>query len=348
MRRLFRAHSTHPRRAAAPRVLGVALLPALVATTTLSAAADAPAVVTSIKPVQSLVAAVMQGIGTPILLIDGAASPHGFALKPSQAGQLQDADVVFWIGEHLTPSLEKPLHTMAEKATVVSLMDAPGVTVLPFRDGDGFAPHEHGHDDDHGDHEAHDDHGATADTAHDDHGHSGGGLDPHIWMDPENARAMAREIASRLSATDPDNADRYRENAAALDTRLEALTTELSARLEPVANQPFVVFHDAYHYFEDRFGLQSAGTITFNPEIAPGAEQLSEIQNTIRDRGVKCVFAEPQFEPKLVSVALEGSGARMATLDPLGANLAAGPELYFNLLAQTADAFTSCLFAPAK
>ncbi len=293
-------------------------------------------VVTTIKPVHSLVSGVMEGVSTPELLIKGAASPHDFSLKPSQAGQLQNADVVFWIGDHLETSLAKPISTMAEKALRIELFDAPGVQHLKFRDGDGFEgdDHEHG--------ETHDQADSGKDDDHD-HNHGADGLDPHIWLDPENARAMVREIAEDLSAADPENAATYKANADAMDRKLIDLIQSTNERLAPVKGRPFIVFHDGYHYFEDRFGMPAAGAITLNPEVPAGADRVAEVHDTIEKQQADCVFAEPQFEPKLIRVVLEGTEARSGTLDPLGADLKDGPGLYFALISAMADAMADCL-----
>lgn len=326
-------------------ILGLAT--ALSTASTAAALAGAPNVVTSIKPIQSLAASIMEGVGTPTVLIDGAASPHGYSLKPSQAAQLQNADVVFWIGEALETSLEKPLNSLAGKADVVELMQAKGLTLVPFRQGDGFGPHVHeGEGEEHGHDHGADEHGH--DAAHDDHdegeaGHHHEGTDPHLWLDPENARVMAAMMADHLSAADPEHAGLYKANLDKLTERLGKLEAEIRTELEPAHGKTFVVFHDAYHYFEDRFGLAASGSITLNPESPPGADRISEIQQRIKKDGVVCVFGEPQFEPKLVSVVLEGTDARMATLDPLGTGLTNGPGLYEQLLTGIAKTMADCL-----
>lgn len=288
-------------------------------------ASAAPSVVTSIKPVHSLVAGVMEGVGEPHLLIEGFASPHGYALKPSQAFLLQGADVVFWVGDILETSLKKPMETIAAGTLRVDLVDAPGLKLLPLREGDGFGKHDHADETVHGEI-----HGEDA-------------IDAHIWLDPENARAMVREIAIRLSEADPENVDLYKANAAGLDLKLAELTLRISKRLEPVKQARFIVFHDAYHYFEDRFDVQAEGTILLNPEVPASAEQVASTRKRIHDAGVSCVFSEPQFDSKLADVVLEGSSARMTVLDPLGSALASGTDLYFELLDQTADAIADCL-----
>ncbi len=316
-------------------------------------------VVASIKPVHSLVAGVMGDLGDPHLLVRGAASPHTYALRPSDAQALESARLVFWVGPNLEASLDRAIDSLGADATIVELGEAHGLTLLPFREGGAFEAHEHGDDEDHGEEAGHDDHDhedEAADHDHDDddhgemaeddHGHEDhdhGAYDMHVWLDPVNAAAIVQEIAEALAEADPENAAQYAENADRLNMRLEELTTEISAELEPVKDKPFVVFHDAYHYFENRFGIEAAGSITVSPEILPGAQRISEIQEKVRELGATCVFAEPQFEPKLVTVTTEGTGAGTGTLDPLGAAIDDGPDLYFDLIRNMATSLKDCL-----
>ena len=418
------------------------ILPGLAVSLMASTAAfAAPDVVVSIKPVHSLVAGVMEGVGEPTLIVEGAGSPHTYSLKPSKAAAIEGADVVFWMSPELEPFLEKPLESLGANATVVELSETEGLKTMPFRESAAFEAHDHGdeghdeddhhdemahedddhdhdheehaaheeddhhdHDDhedeDHGeddghedgddhdhdhedeDHHDHDDHG---DEDHDedhhdeddhedgdehDHDHDGhddhdedmaehedddhhgdghghhhehGAVDPHLWLDPVNAQVMVAEIAHELGEADPENAERYQANAEALKARLDDLIEQTETAVAPAVGKPFVVFHDAYHYFEDRFGLTAAGSITINPETAPGADQVARIQDKVRDLGATCVFAEPQFEPKLVTVVIEGSDARSGVLDPLGATLEDGPDLYFDLIDNMASSFAECL-----
>lgn len=318
-------------------------IPAITAT----AFADSPPVViASIKPIHSLVAAVMQGVAEPTLIVEGAASPHSYALKPSQAAKLSKATHVFWMGHALEAFLEKPIETVGAHARAIELLETPGLTKLAFREGGAFEPHHH--DDD--DHEKHD-HAEHGDGDHDEpdhegHGHDGNdhdGVDPHVWLDPVNATALVRHIASVLSQDDPANAEIYAANAVETAAAIEKLTNEISESLAPMRDKGFVVFHDGYHYFEERFGVHAVGSITVSPEVAPGAERVREIQHRVKELGASCVFAEPQFEPRLISVVLEGSTAKSGTLDPLGADLKDGPTLYFNLIRNMAASMRDCL-----
>jgi len=354
-------------------LLASVVLPATAA----SACADVN-VIASIKPVHSLVAAVMKGAGEPTLIVEGAGSPHTYSLKPSQAAALQDADVVFWIGDDLEAFLQKPIETIGGDTKAVELIHSHGIETLGFREGGAFEEHSHeheeaGHDDhdadhmeadhDH-DHEHDEDHAEEDDHEHEhaeaedheheeehehehaeehEHHHHHGEVDMHAWLDPMNAKAMVHEIAETLAAADPDNAALYEKNAAAVSEKLDTLTTELTEELEPVHDAGFIVFHDGYQYFEHRFGLHAAGSITVSPDVMPGADRLREIQTKIGELGATCVFAEPQFEPKLVSVVTEGTDARTGQLDPLGAAIEPGPDLYFELLHGMASSFKDCL-----
>ena len=329
----------------------------------LSTAAQAagPNVVVSIKPIHSLVAAIMQGVGEPSLIVEGGASPHTYSMKPSNAAALQDADVVFWVGHGLEAFLEKPLETLGGKAKVVELEDAAGLETLPFREGGAFEAHDDGDEGHAGhaheaegahDHQAendkHDEHGhnhadADAAEAEEGHDHAHGGTDMHLWLDPENAKAMAKEIAATLEAADPQNAYAYKANLEALDARIDQLDSEIADLVAPVKEKPFVVFHDAYQYFEKHYGVRVAGSITVSPETLPGADRLSQIRAKVTDLGATCVFAEPQFEPKLINVVIEGTSAKAGTLDPEGGALDAGPDLYFDLMKGIGTSLRECL-----
>ena len=309
---------------------------AFLATTILSAGGSLAQanvkVVTSIKPVHSLVSAVMAGVGEPSLLVKGAGSPHTYALKPSQAQLLQDAELVFWMSHDLEAFLENSIESIATNAKSVPLMEAHGLTKLAFREGGAFDSHDHDDHDEHG-HEDHDD--------HDEHAHHGEG--PHVWLDPVNAKAMVHEIEEALVEADPSNAAAYEANAEALMSRLDDLVAEIDAELEPVKGRGYVVFHDAYQYFEARFGVSAVGSITVSPEVLPGAERVAALQDKVRGLGATCVFSEPQFEPKLVATVTENTNAGTGVLDPLGTSIDDGPDLYFTLIRNMAASLKGCL-----
>lgn len=346
----------------------VALLGALIAIAPAAVAQAEIRVVASIKPVHSLVSGVMAGVGTPALIVEGAGSPHTYSLKPSQAREMQDADMIFWVGHTLEPFLEKPLDSLGGDARVVELMDTDGLTHLDIREGGAFEGHDHGDDHGHGhahekdDHHDHDhakekhSHGADdhKDHAHSDdkhrdhdhgHAHSADEVDAHIWLDPANAKVMVQEIARNLAEADPANAATYRANAKSMAARIDDAANRIAGMLEPVRERPFIVFHDAYQHFEKRFGLNAVGSITVSPEVVPGAARVEEIRAKIAELGAVCVFSEPQFTPKLVTVVTEGSDAREGVLDPLGAGLTPGADLYVALIDDLAGSMAECLGA---
>jgi zinc transport system substrate-binding protein len=294
-------------------------------------------VVASIKPVHSLVSAVMDGVAKPTLLVEGAASPHTYSLKPSQAKQLQEADIVFWMSHDLEAFLENSIENIAQDAVSVPLIESHNLTKLSFREGGAFDAHGHDdHDDKHDDHDdKHDDH----DDKHDDHDET----DPHVWLDPQNAKALVHEIEEQLAKIDPENAEVYEANASIVMKKLDKLTNEIDVDLKPIRSRGYVVFHDAYQYFEKRFGISAIGSITVSPEVMPGAERVRELQEKVRELDATCVFSEPQFQPKLVATVTENTNAGTGVLDPLGASLEDSPELYFKLIRNMANSLKGCL-----
>jgi zinc transport system substrate-binding protein len=273
-----------------------------------------PKVVVSIKPLHSLVAGVMAGVGEPQLLIKGGGSPHGYSLRPSEARQLADAQLVVWVGHRLESFLEKPLSTLGTNARQLELAEALESDLLPSREGGGWDVHEKNHD-------------------HDEHGE----YDQHLWLDPLLAKQIVEKTAAALAEIDPVHQQQYQKNAAQLKARLDSLHAQLKTKLAPVKTVPYVVFHDAYQYFEGAYGLNAVGSITLDPERKPGARRIREIREKIKGLNARCVFSEPQFEPRLVATVIEGSGARTGVLDPIGAELPAGPETYFLLLNALTD-----------
>ena len=302
------------------RITQVILIATAIFSSSLAYASEGLSVVTSIKPIHSLVSAVMDGIGTPSLIIEGAGSPHTYALKPSQAKALQDADLVFWVGPAIESFLEKPIKEVASSAHIVTLSDAHGLIKIAFREGGNF--------DSHGDHAKHDDHGQ---------------FDMHVWLDPENAKMMINAIEEALIEADPRNARTYQGNAANVKRDLDKLITEVDAEMSPVKGTPYVVFHDAYKYFEDRFGMKPVGSITVSPERLPGAKRVKELREKIKSLNASCVFSEPQFEPKLIATVIEGTPAGTGVLDPLGVSIKAGPEMYFTLIRNMSKSLKNCL-----
>jgi zinc transport system substrate-binding protein len=292
---------------------------------TFSAAHAELAVVATIKPLHALVALVMEGTGTPELLVGGTSSPHTFSIKPSDASKLARAHVVFRVSEAVEPFTTKMVAGLPKATTLVTLQSAPGIKTLPRRAGGPFEGDAHDHNDGHG------------------HGAKKSAVDGHVWLDPANAAVMLDAIAAALAAKAPENAAKYQANATAAKARLEALSAELAQELAPVAGKPFVVFHDATQYFEKRFGLTVAGSITTDPDVPASGKRLSALRAKIMNSGAVCVFSEPNFEAKVINAVIEGTSARTAVLDPEGATLTPGPELYEMLLRTMAKSIKACL-----
>lgn len=358
-----------------------------------TALADTPSVAADIAPVHSLVARVMQGVGEPSLIVAPGATPHEYSLRPSEAGALQEADLVFWVSPDLTPWLADAIENLAGGAAVTELLEVEGTTELPFRESALFEAHDHGGKD-HGDHDAHaqddehddhghDDHGHEDhghdehaeqddhdhdghahddDHEHDDHGHDDdehekhseqdhagheghdhGEHDPHAWLSPDNGAVWLNAIAAQLSAADPDNAGAYFANAAAGREELAALSAEINGILDPVRGRNFIVFHDAYQYFETAFDFPASGAISVSDASDPSPARIAEIQARVAEQGVTCVLSEPQYDPGIVAAVMDGSEANTGVLDPLGSDLDPGPDLYGNVLRNLATALADCL-----
>ena len=323
-------------------------------------------VVTSIKPIHSLASYLMEGVGKPDLIVDGYSSPHGFALKPSHAKMLQEADIVFWVGEDMENFMVKPLNSIAKKAEKIELMEIKGINKLKFRERNIFDGHDdHGHkEDDHDDHakkeDDHDDHDHDKDKehghddhdkdehkedGHDDHGHgheghAHGEHDPHIWLDPMNAKVILSEMAEHLIENDKKNEAKYKENLKKAHKDLDKLTKKVKAEL----NKDFksIVFHDAYQYFEKRFDVNVLGAFTVNTDVMPGAEQLAEIREIIEHDKVSCIFSEPQFNPDIIKAVAKDMNIQTGVIDPLGATLNPGKDLYFDLIGNMSKSFKGC------
>ncbi|MBD1154486.1 zinc ABC transporter substrate-binding protein [Pelagibacterales bacterium SAG-MED21] len=359
-------------------------------------------VVTSIKPLHSLASYLMDGVGKPDLIVDGYASPHGFSMKPSHAKMLQNADLIFWVGEDLESFLEKPLSSIAKKAEKIELIEIKGLNVLKFRERNIFDEHDdHGNDDhdkkedhdshakkedhddhdDHGkkeddhddhdhddhakkeehdDHDDHDDHGKKEDDhddhdhddhakkeEHDDHddhdgheGHAHGEYDPHIWLDPMNAKVILNEMVEHLIENDAKNATKYKSNLKKALKEIDKLNKDVKAELSK--STASIVFHDAYQYFEERYNVNILGAFTVNTDVMPGAEQLAEIREIIEHDKVTCVFSEPQFNPDIIKAVAKDMNIKTGVVDPLGATLDPGKDLYFKLIRNMSASFKGC------
>ncbi len=349
-----------------PRFLSAALI-ATASSVAAAPAIAAPRVATDITPVHSLAAQVMEGVGEPALLTAPGASPHGYSMRPSEAQALQDAEIVFWVGEALTPWLERSIETLASDAEIVELLGAGGSEMLPSRDTaifehdedlhddheDDHGNHGDKHHDDHDKHDEHEDHAdedghdkhadkhADEDGGHDHHDH--GVNDPHAWLDPDNAMAWADLIAATLAKADPANAAVYAANAAAAKARLDTQAQAIAARLDAVRGKQFIVFHDAYQYFEHRFDMPSSGALSIADARKPSPARLVEIRDHVAANNITCVFAEPQFNAGIVRAVSDGAKVKSGVMDPLGSANAPGADFYSALIDDLAAAVLDCL-----
>ena len=287
-------------------------------------------VVTTIKPLHSLISRIMETRGEPQLIIEGTNNPHTFVFKPSHAKMIEEADIIFWIGEDLEAFMEKPLDSLAEKAQVISFMELSSIEKLKFREKNIFDDHD-GHEDEH---EGHDDDHKDA------HAHAHGEFDPHIWLDPENAKEMVKIIRDELIKIDPDGQRQYSVNTAGATLELDNLINSVEKELSKDIS--YIVFHDAYQYFENRFGVIPAGALTLNPDVLPGAKQIADIQDVINDKGIKCIFSEPQYNPKIIETIGNDMKISTGVMDPLGAYIDAGPSMYSDLINGIANSIKDC------
>lgn len=281
-----------------------------------------PSVIVSIKPLHSLISGVMEGVGTPLLLVKGGGSPHGYSLRPSQAQALAQADLIVWVGHELESFLDKPLETLAKNSHQLELSSLLEKNLLVKRNGERWEKPAHHHHDE-GTHNRPT--GATSNA------------DLHLWLDPGLAKKIVALSTKALADLDSPHADTYQTNAEKMLKKLDQLDLELRQKLAPVKDTPYIVFHAAYQYFESAYGLNAVGSVTIDPERKPGARRINEIRAKIRELNARCIFSEPQFESKLVATIVEGTEIRTGTLDPLGADIPEGPEAYFQLLNRLAD-----------
>ena len=336
--------------------IGVFGLTIITATT----AQSAIRVATDIAPVHSLVAMITEGVSEPDLVIQRGASPHSYSLRPSDAAALERADVVFWMGDELTPWLGDALDNLAADAQAIALLDRHETLRHDFRDAvadqESLDSHEsHNHDEARASTDAHDaehehdhdhDHNESVDThkahsEHDDHAHEG--VDPHAWLDPVNAQRWLTVIADTLAAADPEHAAVYQANQRIAQTTIDTLISNTNASLAPVSKRPFIVFHDAYQYFEKRFDLNVVGAIALSDARDPSPSQIAAVQAVVSEHAVRCVFAEPQFNASLVDTVLDGTRAETGILDPVGTSIPSGPDFYPRLIQELAQALTDCL-----
>ncbi|MDE0459037.1 MAG: zinc ABC transporter substrate-binding protein [Chromatiales bacterium] len=292
-----------------------------------SSHAHATEVVASIKPIHALVAGVMGEAGEPRLMITGAASPHTYQMRPSDAAVLSAADLIVWVGENMETFLDRPIAILGSGAEVVTLHESAGLVLLPAREGGIWRDEER----------------ALLVDTHDGHGHAHGEFDMHVWLDPGNARRIVDVVANALARIDPGRGDIWRANAETMRMRIDLLESSLRERLAPVRGRAFLVFHDGYGYFEHAFGLNGKGAIAVDPARRPGAGRIAELRGALAEHDIRCVFSEPQFEPNLVRTVIGGTGVRTAALDPLGVDVEPGPDAWFEIMRGLGDAVAECL-----
>jgi|UniRef100_A6VUC4 zinc transport system substrate-binding protein len=307
-----------------------------------------PVIVTSIKPVSMVVAAIAGDKADIEQIVSSTASPHDFAMRPSDLKKIINADTVVWVGESLERFLEKPLENAGKEESSIEWLALDGMALHNFA-----KEHHHDEDEEDHDHEGHDDHDHeghdhhVADGNHEEHegheGHHHDGVDPHVWLSPDNVKVLAKAVTARLVSLDSANAGYYQDNLAAFEKGLSAKDAEIRKALNKVSKVPYIVFHDGYSYFEQHYGLSHAGEITVSPERKPGAKKVAEIRHEIQENKVQCVFSEPQFSPAIVKTLLEGSDVKTAPLDPLGSKVKMGTNAYFSFLDNLSGQFLSCL-----
>jgi zinc transport system substrate-binding protein len=285
-------------------------------------------VVVSLKPIHSLVTGVMGETGKPLLMLQGAASPHTYQMRPSEARALNQADLIVWIGKAMETFLDRPIANLGPQAEVLTLHEVSGIRMLRNRKAGIWE------DDDH--EEIHVD-------EHEDHDHDHGEFNTHVWLAPDNARRIVDVVADTLIRIDPGRAETYRVNAAEMRKRISALDSSLREHLSPVRRRAFVVFHDAYQYFERAYGLNSKGAVAVDPARMPSAKRLVELRNALAEHNVRCIFTEPQFEPDLVRTMVEGTNIRTAVLDPVGADTEPGSAAWFGIMQGLGDSMIRCL-----
>jgi len=300
---------------------------------------EAPKVVVDIAPVHSLVSMVMKGVGEPTLIIPANASPHDYTLRPSAAKALQNADIIFWMGSSLTPWLDRATTTLMKDAQMIALLDTEDTIILEVRDELTF-------DADHGDHEEHEDHDEH--DEHEDHvsehkdGHEHHGIDPHAWLSAKNASVWLSVIAAHLSEIDPKNKETYKTNAAVGQKDITDLATDISKTLSGVQGRSFIVYHDAFQYFENDFNFTAAGAISPSDAAPVSPARIAAIRSMIEKEGIDCILSEPQYSQGLIQSVSSGTEVNLGIIDAIGAGITIGPDLYNTLMRNMAKTFADC------
>lgn len=298
------------------------LMAVVLMTVSFFASAEPLRVLASIKPLQLIAQAVTEGVTDADVLLPPGSSPHSHSLKPSDARKLRNADVIFWVGPSMESFLPKMLAS-SKGAKVVAMMDVQGIRLRSSEDDEDHI-HEHGDHHDHGEY------------------------DPHIWLSTENARVIAREMVKVLMSVDTVNQDQYRNNLDHFLRSMDKTDSRNSQKIEQAGKKPFFVFHNAYGYLQEQYGLEIAGYFTLNPEQQPGARHLVSLKGQLDKAGATCIFREPQFQPVYIERLTEGLSVNISVLDPLAENIQSGPESYANFINQLVDNITSCIQGAGK
>ena len=299
-------------------------------------ASETKGVISTIQPINALVNAVVGDTGKTISIVPADMTPHDFKLKPSDAKKLQDGNLIFYVSSHLESSIVKFFENLPKNIKTINLMEESGINHLPIRDNEAWERHDH-HD--HDDHDDHDKHGKKHDD-HDDHQME---EDVHIWLSPDNAIKIVKKINKELNLFFPENKKIYDQNSKKIIKKISSLKKEIAKELAPIKNKPFIVFHDAYQYFEKTFGLNAVGSVALEGDIASSPKQISFIKDKIIKSNASCVFQEPQFDSKLVKIVVEGTNAQIGTLDPLGVGVTSNEDFYLQLLKNMSKSLKECL-----
>ncbi|MGR4990661.1 zinc ABC transporter substrate-binding protein ZnuA [Vibrio rotiferianus] len=284
----------------------------LAISTLLTVPAHAVTVLTSIKPIQMIATELTEGVATPEVLLQSNASPHDYALRPSDVKKVASADLVIWFGHDLEPFLEK---LVTDKGNTLTLSKIPNLSLREFG-----SEHNHDHD-----------------------GHDHGTHDPHFWLGIDTVQQVATAITQKLVDVDPDNADAYAANLKKFETQLKETDLQIKAQLKSVKDKGYFVFHDAYGYFEERYELNQLGHFTVSPDRKPGAKTLIHIRKTLSTGDVACVFSEPQFTPAVIESVMRGNDVKAGVLDPLGTEIEVKSGSYFTFLKGMSNSFAQCL-----
>jgi zinc transport system substrate-binding protein len=325
-------------------------------------ATETTGVISTIQPINSLVSAIIGNTGKSITIIPSEQSPHDFKLKPSDVKVLQNSNIIFYVSNHLESSITKVFKNLPKNIKLINLMEESGVNHLAIRDNDAWERHDHhGHDDHdvhdkhgkkHDDHDDHDKHGKKHDDhddhdkhekKHDDHDDHEKEDDVHVWLSPDNAIKIVQKVNKVLSLYFPENSKIYNDNTTKFIDKIRNLKMELVKELSPIKNKPYIVFHDAYQYFEKTFELNAVGSVALEGDIASSPKQISIIKDKIVKSKASCVFQEPQFDSKLVKIVVEGTDAKIGTLDPLGVNISENKDFYLQLLTNMTKSLKECL-----